>query len=239
MGVPLYRRDSRTLDPNLRISANPQGLPKPTGRYPENWGERSRDYVSDHDVLDYAGRCRTEYLSQFEYVDQHPFVEVSATWTPVQGERKDGRHDPLQDGPPAPVVRLLQLFYQRAQGTSTTRFMDVPGRQFPVAGSQDGASWIYYQDARTAMQPLDENGRAPDSLRSLPPSPPHGWTSRPVINATQAETRKSATLRQQQTPHQDRLAPSTAAGQTYSARTARVGQGQQQTGSIPSWRPRG
>lgn len=246
MSVPLYRPDSRTLDPGRRLAVRPgDEKPKPTGYYPDMQGIRSRDYVSDHDVLSYGpfgNRPARDSIGDCSIrVDQHPYVQVDATWTPPRdGPRRDGRYDPLEDGPTAPVLRILQLFYQRAQGTSTTAFQDVPGRQFPATGSQDGATWVYYQDARLAMAPADANGKAADSLRSLPPSPPHGWTSRPVINATQAETRKAGMLRQQQTPHQDRLAPSTAAGQTYSARTAHVGQGVQRTGAaMPSRRPRG
>jgi hypothetical protein len=241
MSVPLYRPDSRTLQPGRRLAQRPGGQPAPTGYYPDLTGERSRDYVSDHQVLPYGNRpARQELGDRSELVDQHPFVQVDQMWTPPpDGPRRDGTHDPATDGPPLPTVRLLQLFLQRARGTDQTRFLDVPGRRFPSNGSQDGSTWVYFQDARLSMMPLNADGTAPDSLRSLPPSPAHGWTVRPVVNASEAELRKTAGLRQQQRPHQDRLAPATAAGQTYSQRTTQVGEGLQRAANIGSRRPRG
>lgn len=245
MSAPIYRPDSRTLQPARRLSVRPgDQQPKPTGYYPDLYGERSRDFVSTSEVLEYGPYgnrpARGQVCDSSEAVDQHPFVQVDQMWTPpMQGERKDGRNDPAADGPARPTLRILQLFHQRAQGTSATRFLDVPGRRFPTNGSQDGATWVYYQDAAAAMSPLNADGSAPESLRSLPPSPAHGWTVRPVINASAAENRKARSLRQQRSPHQDRLAPATGAGQTYSARTAHVGQGLQRTGTIGSRRPRG
>lgn len=246
MSAYIQRPDSRTLNPGRRLAYRPgDGQPTPTGYYPDLYGERSRDYPSTSEVLDYGPDggnrpARGQVGDRSEAVDQHPFVQVDQMWTPpMQGARKDGLQDPAADGPARPTLRLLQLFYARAQGTSATQFLDVPGRRFPTNGSQDGATWVYYQDARTAMAPMNPDGTAPDSLRSLPPSPAHGWTVRPVVNASEAETRKAATLRQQRLPHQDRLAPATAAGQTYSQRTAVVGQGLQRTAAIGTRRTRG
>lgn len=244
MSAGLYRPDSRTLNPGRRLAVRPgDQMPKPTGYYPDMVGERSRDYVSDHDVLTYGGTdvCRHEVVSPYERVDQHPFVQVDATWWPGrQSGRLDGRNDPLVDGPAAPVLRMLGLFYQRAAGTSNTRFMDVPGRTFPANGSQDGVSWAYYQDARLAMAPAPADGSpAPDSLRAISPSPTHGWTVRPVVNIKQAELNKAKQLRQQKSGRQDRLATATAAGQTYSQRTAHVGQGHTTAAHVPTRRPRG
>lgn len=246
MSTEIRRPDSRTLNPGRRLAYRPGDLqPKPTGYYPDMYGERSRDYPSTSEVMDYGPDGgnrppRGQVGDRSEAVDQHPFVQVDQMWTPpLQGDRRDGRNDPAADGPSRPTLRLLQLFYARAQGTDRTAFEDVPGRRFPSNGSQDGSTWVYYQDARIAMSPAGPDGTAPDSLRSLPPSPAHGWTVRPVVNSAAAEVRKAATLRQQQRPHQDRLAPATAAGQTYSQRTAQVGQGLQRTSAIGSRRLRG
>lgn len=242
----LYRPDSRTLQPGRRLDYHPGTMrPEPTGYYPDVYGERSRDYVSTSEVESYGPfgdrPARKEVGDRSLSVDQHPFLQVDQTWLPPQqGPRRDGRDDPAADGLPAPTLRLLQLYYQRAQGTSQTRFLDVPGRHFPANGSQDGSTWTYFQDARTQLMPMNADGTAPDSLKALPPSPAHGWTVRPVQNAAEAENRKSQQLRQQQRPHQDRLAPATAAGQTYSQRTALVGQGlQQRAANIGTRRPRG
>lgn len=245
MSTHIYRPDSRTLNPGRRLNYRPGDMqPAPTGYYPDMYGERQGDRITTSEVISYGPfgnrPARGEICDASERVDQHPYVQVDQVWTPPhQGERKDGRNDPAADGPPRPTLRLLQLFYARAQGTSITAFQNVPGRRFPVNGSQDGTSWVYYQDARIAMAPMNPDGTIPDSFRSLPPSPAHGWTVRPVVNAAAAENRKSRTLRQQQNPHQDRLAPATAAGQTYSQRTALVGQGLQRTANIGSRRPRG
>jgi hypothetical protein len=235
MSAPIYMPGSADIDVSVRWDHNPQDLPAPTGYYP-NRKNAQQGVVTASPVMAYRDPARREVGDQSEAVDQHPFLEVAATWQRASYEHRDGRNDPLAAGLPTPVIRLLQLFYQRAQGSSDTRFLDVPGRVFPPYGSQDGVSWAYYQDARLAMAPADANGQAADSLRALPPSPAHGWTSIPAINATQAEVRKSGVLVQQHTPHQDRLSNATAAGQTYSQRTAHL---PRTTGSTPSWRPRG
>lgn len=228
-------------DPNRRLAVRPDGLPAPTGYFPDrSWpeqGEASWSPVMDREY----GPARQEVMPG-EKVDQHPYLQVSATITaPPQGPRKDGRNDPMQDGPAAPTPRLLGLFYARAQGTDQTHYLDAPGVRFPSNGSQDGASWTYYQDPRLALLPYepkpDAGGEMPDTLRALPPSPPHGWAEQPAMNARQVELNKMRTMRQQKAPHQDRLANSTYAGQTYSARTAHVGA--RTGGTAPTWRGRG
>lgn len=237
-----YAQQARAgLRPDRRLPARPDGAPAPTGYFPDrSWpeqGQASWSPVYD----DQYGPARQETLDGAEKVDQHPFLQVSATITaPPQGPRKSGRNDPMEDGPAAPTLRLLGLFYARAQGTDQTRHLDAPGVRFPSNGSQDGASWSYYQDPKLALLPYnpapDANGEMPDTLRALPPSPPHGWTEQPAINSKAADNAKMKTLRQQARPHQDRLANSTYAGQTFSQQTAHVGQA---AGGAPSWRRRG
>lgn len=235
------QQEHAARDPNRRLAVRPDGLPAPTGYFPDrSWpdqGEASWSPVFDREY----GPARQEVVGG-ERVDQHPYLQVSATITaPPQGPRKDGRNDPMEDGPSAPVPRLLALFYARAQGTDQTKYLDAPGVRFPSNGSQDGASWTYYQDPRLALLPYDPQpdagGEMPDTLRALPPSPPHGWAEQPAMNARQVELNKMRTLRQQKAPHQDRLANSTYAGQTYSARTAHVGA--RPGGTAPTWRGRG
>lgn len=229
-------------NPRARRAVRPDGLPAPTGYFPDrSWPEQGS--VSFSEVYDdQYGPARQETLNGAEKVDQHPYLQVSATITAApQGARKDGRQDPMEDGPAAPTLRLLNLFYAKAQGTSVTHFLDAPGVRFPGNGSQDGASWTYYQDAKLGLLPYNPpeggDGEMPDTLRALPPSPPHGWAEQPAMNARQVENAKMRQLKQQKAPHQDRLANSTYAGQTYSARTAHVGA--RTGGSSPSWRNRG
>jgi len=231
----IFMPQSGEIDTTVRWDHNPQGIPAPTGYYPNLKGV-SLGRVSQSPVVEYIDRARRQVGDIAVSTDQHPFGQVTATWLRPSFEFRDGRNDPLSAGLPSPVIRILQLFYMRAQGSSITRFQDVPGRKFPPNGSQDGVSWVHYTDARAAMAPADANGNAPTSARSLPPSPAHGWTSIPAINATAAEVRKSKTLLQQQTPHQDRLSNATASGQTYSQRTAHL---PGSIGATPSRRNRG
>lgn len=233
-----YQPTSSDYDTSVRWDANPQGIPAPTGYYVNmNGVEQGR--VTDSPISDFVPQGREELLNSSELVDQHPFTQVSATWTPAPNrDRPDGHHDPLTDGPPAPVVRNLQLFYQKSQGTSVTGFMDVPGREFPLYGSQDGAAWTYYQDPVIAMMPADEYGNAPDSLRSLPPSGAHGWTSVPVINSQQGDIDKSNALTQQRGAHRDLISNATAAGQSFTQRAAHL-PSNTGPGSTGSWRTRG
>lgn len=239
-----YAQQAQALrDPNRRVNVRPDGSPAPFGYYPDrSWPDQGQ--VTQSPVYDdLYGPARQETLNGAERVDQHPWMQVSATWTPpADCARPSGGNDPMVDGPSSPTPRLLSLFYARAQGSDQTKFLDAPGVRYPSNGSQDGASWVYYQDSRLAMLPYDPapdaNGQMPDTLRALPPSPPHGWASQPAINAKQAELDKMRQLRGQRAPHQDRLANSTYAGQSYGARTAHVGAAPA-TGTTPSWRSRG
>lgn len=233
------------LRPDRRLPERPDGTPAPTGYFPDrSWPQQGQ--VTDSPVYDELyGPARYESLDGAESVDQHPYLQISATWTPpADVPRPSGRDDPLTDGPAAPTLRLLGLFYQRAQGSDQTHYLDAPGRRFPSNGAQDGASWAYYQDSRLAMLPYnpadDAGGEMPDTLQALPPSPAHGWAAQPAVNSRQAELDKMRVLKGQRPPHQERLANSTYAGQSYSARTAHVGARQAaRGGSTPSWRTRG
>lgn len=236
-GQPIYEPQSREIDTSVRWDHNPQGIPAPTGYYVNLKGVELGQ-VSDHAVLTYPNTARRQVGDVSVRSDQHPYMQVSATWRPPESGRRDGLNDPLFPGPPAPVLRMLGLFYAREQGSQRNTFENVPdGRRFPVNGSQDGVSWTYYQDARLAMSPADARGNAADSFSKLPPGPAHGWSSQPVINATAAELRKMRMIPQHQSPHQDRLANATAAGQSYSARTAHLSGPRQ--GTVNTWRPRG
>lgn len=230
--------------PSARRGVRPDGLPAPTGYFPDrSWPEQGTASFSPvYD--DQYGPARQETLNGAERVDQHPYLQVTATITAApQGDRKDGRDDPMRDGPAQPTLRLLGLFHAKAQGTDQTHHLDAPGVRFPSNGSQDGASWSYYQDTKLAMLPYnpapDAGGEMPDSLQALPPSPPHGWAEQPAMNAREVENAKFRSMGQQKGPHQDRLANSTYAGQTYSATTAHVGAAKGSSGTTPSWRGRG
>lgn len=250
-----YRTPVPTAEVDRETRARPDGSPAPTGYFPNrSWPQQGvASFSPTNDDLagcspasggrGLYGPDRVEALDDVERVDQHPWLQVSATWTPMPDtERPSGHDDPLADGPPQPTLRMLQLFYARAQGTMSTRFLDVPGRKFPPNGSQDGSSWAYYQDPARAMaayDPAPGQDEMPDSLRALPPSPAHGWTEQPAYNAKERENTKSLRdLKQQAKPHQDRLAPSTYAGQSYSASTAHAG-ATQVPGQVPTRRPRG
>lgn len=223
--------------------------PSPTGWRPdfnqETMGQVRDDYpVYEANNSPGGPRVPVQMFDVSEKLDQHPFLQVSARWLPSQlgNGRKDGLHDPLTDGLPAPVLRLYSNHYFRRSGTSRSRYMDVPdGRRFPVTGSQDGASWTYYQDAKTASEPYQPDptsGYHKDSFTKLRPGPAHGWSNIPVMSGPALKLKQDADLRmQQKAVGQNRLANSTYAGQTYSQQTRHVAN--PVPGTVPSWRGRG
>lgn len=264
---------TRARSPEVRRSTKPERIqpvtttpaldwgPAPTGWYPDYNADRIGRVHNDYPVTEAHGspggpRVPVEPLNSAELVGQHPFVQVAATWQPAASGlngRQDGRHDPLTDGLPEPVVRLMGTWWYPRSGTSRTRYMDVPdGRRFPATGSQDGQSWTYYVDAAVASAPYapvtpydpqnpEGTGQNPDSLRALPPSPAHGWSEIPVDSGVKLQASKRTKIkRQQQYVGQNRLANSTYAGQTYSQQTSHVSNppGHAQVANDP-WRDRG
>jgi hypothetical protein len=258
-------------DPTTRLGRAPRQIlpatgpapiggwgPKPTGYQPDMNGEtigrfaRQPGPTVDPQSLVFP----TEPVDAGERVDQHGYLQVSATWTPpaIEGfARPSGGHDPLSDGPVAPVPRMLALFNYRGSGTTRTRFMDVPdGRRFSPTGTQDGTSTVWFENAAVQQAPyVDRDSYAtidttlanpavqnPDSFSKLAPGPDHGWTSVPVVNLKANENNKARVLRQQQFVTQNRRAGSTYAGQTYGQSTAHVANPAGQA-SVPSWRTRG
>jgi hypothetical protein len=219
---------------------NPQEISKaaPTGYLPDARTTPQTPYDRARDVTGILElrSAPVQVLDSAELVDQHPFLHVTATITADDCDpRKTGTRDPMLSGPARPDTVLLSLFEYRGAGTSNTKYKDVPdGRVFSPYGSQDGSTWLPYQDASIAVAALDtrnspahadpsRNRTAQPTGKRLPPGPSHGWTSVPVVNVKAADNLKSTKLlRQQQSPHQDRKANSTVAGQTYGQRTASV-----------------
>jgi hypothetical protein len=246
MSVEHYSQPLPVDQVAARTDAQPGGLPAPTGYYPNDRGHLQHPYpaypqypMDDRDIESWQYVVQ-DYLHDAELIDQHPYLQVTATWTPRPNDQRfDGVHDPLTDGPPQPYLDDLARWYYRGPGSSVTGYADVPGRTFPPIGSQDGQSWIYAQSPQLTLAPYapaEPGGEMPDTLRSFAPSPAHGWASRPLLSSSQEVNAKANALTQQQQPHQDYLATSTYAGQSYSARTASVGPA---TASVPSMRRRG
>jgi len=237
--VPLSMREVA-----LRRGTMPNtGAQVPTGYYPNVRGQLQAP-IGIGPVFDELYRAAVVGANDpGEAVDQHPWMYVTQTWTPPEDtDRPSGVQDPLTDGPAQPTIRDLSLHYRRESGRSNTAHYNVPGRKFPRNGNQDGATWTMYQDVTRALMPYDpaqtSGGQMPDTLRALPPSPAHGWTERPLINAQAAINAKTGALVQQQATRQERLANSTYAGQTYSQTTAHAGQGST-FGTVHSRRGRG
>ena len=241
------------LDPERRLNQAPHGIlpttdttapgwrPAPTGYYPDHYADRMGRVRPKDPVLS-PDRCvPLEPGNTFDRIDQHPYLQVDATWTPDEpSARPTGRHDPLTDGPPQPTVRMSQVYYHRAAGSSRTRFMDVPdGRRFSPTGTQDGVTTVWYQSAGAAMAPVNSDGTIPETRAQLGPGPVHGWTAIPVINAQAAELAKAKALVQMKNRGQGRRASSTFAGQTFSQRSAYVSNPAGANGPTPSWRTRG
>ncbi len=240
-----YDKSKDMAEVARRTGQTPRGMPAPTGYYPNVRGQIQYP-ITIGPVFDELYRPAVVGANDpGEKIDQHPWLYITNTWTPPENDtRPSGVQDPLTDGPPQPTIRDLSLHYRREAGASVTAYYDAPGHVFPKNGSQDGAAWTYYQDPTRALMPYDPaqttGGQMPDTLRAIPPSPPHGWAARPVVNAQAAINAKTAALRQEQPPKQERLANSTFAGQTYGQTTARVGQASAAlSGSVHSRRRRG
>lgn len=229
---------------NADGSVNPQEITKarPTGYLPDARALPQIPYDRDRDTqarIEWRDdRFPTEPDDSAELVDQHPMMHVTATITASDDYvRKTGTRDPMISGPARPDVLLLALHQYNGYGIDNTKYKDVPdGRQFSPYGSQDGTTWVIYQDATAALASFNDTGSpVPDdpsrtataqpTLSRMAPGPAHGWTSTPLFNTKQRENDKALKhLRQQQSPHQDRKANSTVAGQTYSQRTQSVRQ---------------
>jgi hypothetical protein len=225
---------------------------RPTGYYPDHNGETMGRFDTPLDNLVVApygspgapGVVCTEPGSSHDRVDQHPFLNVAATWTPSPygNGRPDGLHDPLTDGPPRPEVFNASLHYHRRSGASRTTYMDVPdGRRFSQTGTQDGVTTVWYVDTAAALEPFNpdpKTGQHRESLFKLPPGPSHGWSSIPAVPSPIQDADKITKLRRQKNVKQNRLANSTYAGQTYSQQTAHVAN-PTGGGIIGTRRPRG
>ena len=245
-------------DPWTRMDQRPAGVPgdhaittaAPTGYYPDARTSCDVPYA-EKPVYEYE-TAPVEIYDGATKLDQHPMMHVTATWTPAPdgNGRRTGTRDPLESGPARPDTLLLSLFSYRGAGTGNTKYMDVPdGRVFSQYGTQDGASWLYYQDIAQALAPYVPGAPAPvdtsqtataqNTMYKVPPGPAHGWTSIPVVNVKQLEVDKATRLlKQQKSPHQDRKSNSTYAGQSYSQQTSNVTQ--QGAGAIDDpWRERG
>lgn len=238
---------------NANGTPNPQEInpAAPTGYLPDARTVPQAAYDRDQDtsgIVEYDPTFPVEPLDSAETVDQHAFMNVTATITADDDDpRKTGTRDPMVSGPARPDTVLLSLQNYRGAGTDNNKYMDVPdGRTFPLYGSQDGTTWTVYENAQDATAPLDtsqspvpddpsQNVRAQSTWNVLKPGPAHGWTSVPVVNVKAADNLKSTKqLRQQQAPHQDRKANSTVAGQTYSQQTASVSQSQGHVAVAPN-----
>lgn len=229
---------------NIDGSTDPQEITRarPTGYLPD---ARTMPQIPYDRVRDTQGivewsdsRFPPEILDQSELLDQHPMMHVTATITAADSAmRKTGTRDPMNSGPARPDTVLLSIFNYTGAGTDRTTYMDVPdGRVFSPFGSQDGSSWTIFQDATASLTGFNNTGQpvpidpsmtatAQPTLARMAPGPSHGWTSIPVVNDKQMQNDKALhLLKQQQSPHQDRKANSTVAGQTYSQRTASVHQ---------------
>lgn len=228
-----------------RWTQDPAGNPVPTGWYPNvpNGLASTVEWQGDPvaELPDDTPRPNTVDASGSQAIDQHPWVDITQTWTPAPNlERPSGTSDPLTMGPPEPTIRQLSAWYNREAGASVSQFRDAPGVQYPTNGSQDGASWTYYQDPARSQIPwtpalLGTDGQMPDSLRALPPSPPRGWAVQPLTVTTEDILATTAALQQQQPGPTNWRSTSTVAGQSWGQGTAQV---PQQSGEVQSWRSR-
>lgn len=227
----------RRLNPQQRLDHQPGGRPAPTGYYPNNVGHLPIEgtFHAEPGEEPYLPRVQGGKLNG--QIDQHPWMYTAATVTaPPQGPRKSGRIDPLEDGPTHEDLRHLKMYQRRMVGTSTTRYQDRPDYGPKQIGRQDGVSYVYWASPDRAMLPYDpqlldpRTGEMPETWVAIPPAPARGWSARPVYAEQEKINAKAKAVPGHRTPHQDRLANSSYAGQSYSAQTAHVRNPSQQGG---------
>ncbi len=226
------RQRRRGQAPRERLQSRPgfTPIPAPQGYYPNDYSGIAIEggYESPPASLPYLPVQQGGKLNGG--VDQHAWLYTPATITaPPQGPRKTGRVDPLEDGPTHDDLRHLRMYQRRMVGTSTTRFQDRPDYGPAQPGRQDGVSWTYYGSPTRALQPYDpalcdESGQMPDTWVAIPPASARGWAAIPAVQEQEKINSKGRATRQQRPPHQDRLANSSYAGQSYSAQTKHVAQ---------------
>ncbi len=214
-------------------------LPAVTGYYPNVSGSGLPTVVEKLPIDDFLGQYAhtanaiPESLAP-ERIDQHSALHVSQTWVPpVDTVRPTGRSDPAAAGLPRPDVDFVSSYFYRQQGSSATRLLDVPGKTFAPTGVQDDVTWTYVTSTQmqlaaydpTQLVPSQDGQRMemPDTLRAVAPSGARGWSAQPPVLSQQELNAKAKQLKQQQATGQNLLANSTYAGQSYGARTRRVG----------------
>jgi hypothetical protein len=244
--VDTYERDAAypgyiaqgngALNPQELFPQRPTGYLPHTDDLPQVPYDRAAD---EQGIQEYSDSTfPVELLDSSEQLDQHPFMHVTATITaPDDGPRRTGTRDPMISGPARPDTVLLSMFSYRGLGTDNNKYQDVPdGRVFSPYGSQDGSTWVVYQDPYEALAPLNtseypaptdpsQNAKAQRTLAAIQPGPAHGWTEVPVVNDKQSINDKGKRQGfKQLPPKQDRKANSTVVGQSYSQVTASVTQ---------------
>ena len=217
-------RNRGHLQAGERRTQTPDGLPAPTGYYPNiyrgtvNPGIKPNPHVFQHN------KDTSPYDPDWQQFDRTimkqrmPVERVSSTWVPTPGDRPSGTVDPLESGPVPTTIRMLSREYRVMGGTSNTRNMDNNVTPKSKYGRQDGVSWTETIDPvrsnHKLSPPSDES-----SLVLVAPSGPHGLHSQLPLDIRRQSNTKRLQRPQQQSTRQNRLANSPYVGQSYSATT--------------------
>lgn len=217
-------RNRGHLEAGERRTQTPDGVPAPTGYYPNIYrgtdtpGTKPVPHVFQHN------KDTSPYDPDWQQFDRTimkqrmPVERVSSTWVPDHSERNSGIVDPLESGPVPTTIRMLSREYMVQRGTSNTRNMDNNITQKSPYGQQDGASWTETIDPIRSnyklSPPSDES-----SLVRVAPSGPHGLHSQLPLAIRKQSNTKRLQRPQQQAARQNRLANSPYVGQSFSATT--------------------
>lgn len=229
-------RQKGSLQAGERRNTTPDGLPAPTGYYPNIYRGTSNPGVQPKKPIMFQHRRDTSpYEPDWQQFDrtiykQHmPVFRNSSTIVPDKPERPSGTVDPLESGPVAPQLRMLSRNFRIQSGTSNTRNLDNNIAQKSPIGQKDGVTWTTTIDpvisnARLSAPQYDENGNQLGSMVRIPPSGPYGLHGRtPTHKRSQAQSNATRQARAQQVGAKvDRLANSQYVGQSYSATTTHV-----------------
>lgn len=217
-------RNRGYLQAGERRTQTPDGVPSPTGYYPniyrgtETPGTKPVPHVFQHN------KDTSPYDPDWQQFDitimkqRMPIQRVSSTWVPDHGERPSGTVDPLESGPVPTTIRMLSREYRVMGGTSNTRNMDNNITPKSKYGQQDGVRWTETVDpiiSNYKLSPATDES----SMVKVAPSGPHGLHSQTPLAVRKQSNTKRNQRPQQQAARVNRLANSTYVGQSYSATT--------------------
>lgn len=201
-------------DPNIRPGESAGGLP------PLHRQVTTRQRAPGRGPWADTGGAKDYVIRQ----DRHPYL---AFQTEITG-RDSGVKDPMLDGPPMRVLRMLSRDWTMWQGSDNTEFADDLSRDYNKWGYQDGTVTTIFGGQPGYWRPYGTQAdlavvpRHTSGAEQIPAGPPHGLHTHTVTSRRM--TLRSYRANPQMVPgRQDRLSNSRRAGQSYSQTTRQQG----------------